>query len=58
MSGRLFIGPAGSELIGSTNDGTPVVADENGAGAMREITRFVNVDPWPFMGIRAEEGTE
>lgn len=55
MDGRLFIGPAGAEIIGATDDGTPIVANEDGAGAMRDITRFIDVDPWPLMGIRKEE---
>lgn len=34
---RVFIGPAGSEIVGYAEDGTPVVADEDGVGAMTEI---------------------
>lgn len=58
MKGRLFIGPAGAELIGATENGTPIVANDEGVGAMHEITSFIDLDPWPLMGIRGEEGTE
>ena len=55
MSGRFFIGPPNAEIIGKTSDGAPIVANEDGAGAMHDITRFVDVEPWPLMGIRKEE---
>ena len=40
---RLFVGPEGAEIIGRQPDGTPVLADADGAGAMVEITGISNV---------------
>lgn len=38
MNGRIFLAPAGSEVIGFSADGVPVAADQRGAGEMIEIT--------------------
>jgi hypothetical protein len=36
MTGRMWFGPGGVELIGMTPDGTPIAANEDGVGEMVE----------------------
>lgn len=63
MTARLFLGPVGAELIGSTREGVPVAADAKGVGEMVEVTGVFealgfNPEPWQCWatGITKAEG--
>jgi hypothetical protein len=43
VSARLWIGPAGSEWLGDSADGTPVVGSDEGVGPMTEIEGIISV---------------
>lgn len=46
----VYFAPAGSEIIGHTQDGVPVTADENGAGEMQRLGTVVSFNGYTFDG--------
>lgn len=42
LNGRAWIGDVNAEVIGQTDDGTPVEVTDEGVGPMCEITRYIS----------------